>query len=105
MNEREQERLYVDALKVAAVAALPRRTAHALHALVEAERTLNMPVSAQEVVVFDSEALNATSTALALAHARSLGYCFLAKGLWMAANRAHELRPQLEARYLKETDL
>ena len=67
------------------VAALPRRTAHALHALLEVEHDPSLeggPFLASEVVVYDEEALTARSTAAALRAAQRLGLAVCAGGYW-----------------------
>lgn len=59
--------------KGGAVAKLPRRTAHAVHALLEASRELNMPVTSREIVIYDEEARDARSTGAALREANQIG--------------------------------
>ena len=89
-----------------AVAALPRRTAHALHALLEVEHDPSLeggPFLASEVVVYDEEALTARSTAAALRAAQRLGLAVCAGGYWTPTFRAYDLRGALEERYLEET--
>lgn len=95
----------MNASKAALVAALPRRTAHALHALLEASAALHMPPTAAEVVVYDAEAANVRGTAAALRHAQRLGYCACTRGgYWVPGNAAYELGRALEDRYLAETE-
>lgn len=90
--------------KAATVAALPRRTAHAMHALVYAGIELNMPVTAAEVCIYDSEAPNIVSTGAALREARERGLAIFTGKYWIATNEALELRSALEERFLRETE-
>ena len=91
--------------KVRIVAALPRRTAHALHALLESSREMNMPVTAAEAMLYDEEAMGPRGTAMALKHAQRLGYCFVTPGgYWVPGNATYDLRYALEDRYLRETE-
>jgi hypothetical protein len=82
--------------------------AHATHALLAAWHDLNMPLHASEVCIYDSEALSVKSTAAALREAQNYGLVFYTGQnngrCWIATNLAHELRRQLEDRFLAETD-
>lgn len=96
----------LDPAKVAEVAQLPRRTAHALHGLLVASLELKMPVKAHEVQVYDGEAITAHQTAAGLVHARRLGlamYTGTGSRLWVATEAAQGLRYAIEDRYLRET--
>lgn len=88
------------------VAALPRRTAHAVFALLETQRQEGYgPFKASEIVVYDSEAISAVSTGRALFHALSLGLADRwGVGLWTPTNHATLLREALEQRFLRETE-
>lgn len=79
---------------------LPERTAQVVHALMEAWTAAegSVPVTAAEVMVYDSEALTVQSTAAALTSARRLGLADGMDGLWFATNRAWEMRRELEDR-------
>lgn len=91
-------------LKRAVVAALPRRTAHALHALLVSNDEQRAPSTAAEVCVYDGEALGARATAAALREGWRRGYCVCAPGgYWAALAPAQQLRGALEARYLEDT--
>lgn len=88
------------------VAALPRRTAHALHALLELEKhpVTQIPTAA-EVMLYDMEADSPRGTAAALRHAAKLGYAMrVPPAYWTATFSGLELRRALEDRYLRETD-
>lgn len=85
------------------VAALPRRTAHALHALLTCNND-GIPSIASEIVIYDSEARSSKATAAALREASQRGYCVCANGVWFTTPAAYELRPALEARFLADTD-
>jgi hypothetical protein len=85
------------------VTKLPRRVAHAVCALVESQNALNMPVSAAEVCVYDSEALSVRSTAAALTAAQRLGLCVHTGRYWIATGAAMSLRYALEDRFLAES--
>lgn len=88
------------------VAALPRRTAHAVFALLEAQRQDGYgPFKASEVVIYDSEARSAVSTGRALFHAMSLRLADRwGVGLWSPTLQATLLREALEERFLRETE-
>lgn len=91
------------------VSALPRRTAHAVHALLAIRNDPSLgpygPFKASEVVLYDSEALSARSTGRALAHALRLGLADRwGPGLWVATNFALDHRSALEERYLADTE-
>lgn len=98
-----------DLIAEAEVASLPRRTAHALYALLAIgedntrELTRQMPTSA-EVLLYDPESLSARSTGAALTHAARLGLCGYVRPYWMATGRAHALRSELEERCLREQE-
>lgn len=96
-----------------AAAELPARTAHALHALMEAWAAMDGsgPLTAAEVCEYDDPeaALTARHTAAALTHARKRGLASCAPGpdhkwLWLATERGWALRRALEDRFLAETD-
>lgn len=92
------------------VAALPRRIAHVLHALLESSGAYALgsgPKTAAEVVLYDSEAPNSGATLDALKRAMLKDLCvgtFSRPRLWIPANRTIEMRAALEARFLRETD-
>lgn len=94
---------------VAYVASLPRRTAHALYALVYLPKLEPHnpygPYTAREVQLYDSEAITARQTAAGLRDGQQRGLCVCVpgRGLWVATNAAHELGRALEARYLADT--
>jgi hypothetical protein len=87
---------------------LPRRTAHAVHALLEGSGPYahGMGVlTAAEIMLYDAEATSPRSTAAALREAMKHGLVgYVGKGLWVPTNRAYNLRQALESRYLKETE-
>jgi hypothetical protein len=83
---------------------LPRRTAHALHALLACAKDIGGPVIASEVVLYDSEAPNARGTAQALRAGARRGYCFCIKGTWWTTNALYEMQRALEDRYLRDTE-
>jgi hypothetical protein len=83
------------------VGRLPRRVAHAVHALLEAGGS--MPLKASEIVTYDAEALSEKSTAAALREARRHGLVDGVHGLWVPLESAYELRDQLERRFLADT--
>jgi hypothetical protein len=91
--------------EIARVAALPRRAAHAVHALLEFQASAAMPATAAEVCVYDSEAVSVRATAAALTHARRLGLVIFTGRYWLATPDAQNLRAVLEDRFLAETDL
>jgi hypothetical protein len=91
------------------VYALPRRTAHAVHALMEVrnDRAIGPygPFKAREVMLYDEEALSPASTGAALREARKRALVFyVGHGLWSATNLALDNRAKFEARYLADTD-
>lgn len=83
---------------------IPPRTAHAVHALMEAWTNAggSGPLTTAEICEYDSEALTARDTAAALSQARRLGLADGARGLWFATDRAWEMRRVLEDRFLSE---
>jgi hypothetical protein len=84
---------------------LPRRSAHALSALMTATRELRMPPTAAEICVYDPEAISVRSTAAALREASRKGLCACAPGgYWVAATAAMEMERELEDRLLADTD-
>lgn len=89
---------------VLTVPGLPRRTAHALFALMVAEQEIKMPPTAREVMVYDTESLSVHSTAAGLRHAQRLGLAATVNGLWVSANAAKEQYGNLEDRVLGEQD-
>jgi hypothetical protein len=86
---------------------LPRRVAHAVHALLEASGPYahGMGIlTAAEVMLYDAEAMSPRSTAAALREGQKRGLVgYAGKGLWVPTNRAHNLRRALEDRYHKDT--
>lgn len=91
------------------VNALPRRVAHAVHALMEVRNDVTVGpyghFKASEVVLYDSEALTARHTGTALREAQKLGLAaYIGRGLWTATNLALENRAAFEERYIRETD-
>lgn len=94
----------VDPEKLSYVESLSRRTAHAVFALLESSIQLNMPVTAQEVMVYDGEALTAQSTGSALREAAKLGLAGYTGRYWIPSTRAYDLRRAFEDRYLRETE-
>lgn len=84
---------------------LPRRTAHALYALLAATQAVNMPVRSSEIIVYDEEALSTQQTAAGLRHAARLGLAACINGLWVASAIGNELRRPLEERYCAETEM
>lgn len=96
------------------VQSLPRRTAHAVHALLAASNTVqggqHLP-PAHDVCLWDGEALSVRGTAAALVHAQRLGLAVYvpdmqnrALGYWTPTQLALEHRRAFEDRYLAETD-
>jgi hypothetical protein len=83
---------------------LPRRTAHAVHALIESSRQANMPVTAAEAMLYDEEARSPRATGLALANARKLGLAVYTGRYWIPSFDALALRYPFEKRYLRETE-
>jgi hypothetical protein len=88
------------------VAALPRRTAHAAFALLDAVLELNMPPTAAEICTFDIESLGVRETANALASAKRHGLAIYEPGmrLWVPTVAAMNQRQALEDRFLAETE-
>lgn len=87
------------------VAELPRRTAHALHALIVTTRELGMPPTAAEVLIYDEESFSARQTARALREAGRLRLAvYVPPRYWAATNVTMEHATELEDRYLRETD-
>lgn len=86
------------------VAGLPRRTAHALHALIVAEKELQMPVTAAEVAVYDLESFSAKGTGQALSSCCKRKLAVKAGKLWICTPAGRDLTAQLEERFLRETD-
>ena len=86
------------------VAALPRRTAHAVHALMACSRDLNMPVTAAEICLYDEEAQSVRGTGNALAHARRLGLAVFTGQYWVPSFTALDMRGAFEDRFLTETE-
>lgn len=87
---------------------LPRRTAHAVHALMEVRNDPSIgpygPFKASEVVLYDSEAMSARATAAALRHAQRFGLAlYVGRGLWTATNAALNLGREFEDRYCRDT--
>lgn len=87
------------------VAAFPRRTAHAVFALLEAQRQDGYgPFKASEIVTYDSEAISAVATGRALFHGLKLGLTDRwGVGLWSPTIHATLLREALEERFLEDT--
>ena len=87
-------------------AALPLRTAQALHALMARWRDAggSAPITAAQVCEYDETALTVRHTAAALAHARRLGLADGYDGLWFATSAAWDMRKALEDRVLAEHD-
>jgi hypothetical protein len=83
---------------------LPRRTAHAAHALLCATRELSMPATAAEVVLYDEEALSARCTGAALREAARRGLAVRAGRYWVPTFAAMEMRGILEERFLRDTE-
>lgn len=94
------------------VALLPRRVAHAVHAMMAARDAApgSTPVTTREVTVYDREAWSAASTGVALAHGVRYGLTIPAGRLpgegrvWLATPKAHELKLALEDRFLREAE-
>lgn len=85
------------------VAALPRRTAHAAHALIACSEFMNGAVTAAEVVVFDSESLSSSATRSALLTAQRYGLAEQhARAIWIPSLEAKDLRTALKDRFLAE---
>lgn len=91
------------------VETLPRRVAHAAHALLAVRDDVNIgpygPFKASEVVLYDSEALTAGATYQALRRGMKYGLTlWVGRGLWTATNLALDNARALEDRYLRDTD-
>lgn len=82
---------------------LSRRVAHAVYALVAASREHKMPVTAQEIMLYDSEAVSTKATGTALALARRKELAAYTGRYWLPTNDAYELYPELERRFLEDT--
>lgn len=83
---------------------LPRRTAHATYALLEAAREHATPVTAAEVMIYDSEAVNPRGTAAALREAARRGLAvYLPPAYWTPTGWARKLQDRLEDRYIRDT--
>lgn len=88
------------------VAALPRRVAHAAHALLATTDEIGGPAVVAEIVVHDREALNVQSTSAALGracHKHGLAENW-GSGVWTPSLRARDLRGALEDRFLADTE-
>jgi hypothetical protein len=83
---------------------IPRRTAHATHALLTASKEHNMPVTAAEVCIYDEEALSVRSTGSALREARVRGLAVFTGLYWIPTNFALDLRREFEERFLADTE-
>jgi hypothetical protein len=89
---------------------LPRRVAHVTHALMESSGPYaygSGPRTTREVMGYDSEASTLSSTFDALSRAMRKGLVARTFGrpvLWFPTNIAHELREQLEDRFLLDTE-
>lgn len=86
------------------VDALPRRTAHATHALLVASTEHKSPVTAAEVCIYDSEALSARSTGAALREARRLDLAAFTGQYWIPWGAALDQRRDFESRFLRDTE-
>lgn len=89
--------------------ALPRRVAHAVHALMEVRNDVTVgpygPFKASEIVLYDGEALTARHTARALREAQRHGLAFyVGHGLWTATHLALDNCRAFEERYLADTE-
>lgn len=82
---------------------LPRRTAHAVYALMTASKTLNMPVTTVEVLLYDEESLSVGSTGQALSHARRKHLAAYTGKYWVPTFFALDHRKEFEDRYLRDT--
>lgn len=85
------------------VAQLPRRVAHAVHALLFATKDLNMPPTSAEIVIYDEESSSAQETAAALRQAQKLGLAAFTGRYWVAAEAARSRVREFEERYLADT--
>lgn len=94
------------------VDALPRRVAHAVHALLvcEADDLPYGPFTAAEVCIFDGpDAFSPLHTGAALREARDMDLVSLwgrqkGVGLWSPTNKALDAKLQFETRFLRETE-
>ncbi len=87
------------------VAALPRRTAHAAHALLACCADMRGPAKVNEVIMYDAEALSTRATAAALSGARRARLAdYWGRGVWVPTIHAHDLRAALEDRFLADTE-
>lgn len=91
------------------VEALPRRVAHAVHALMEIRNDVTVgpygPYRASEIVLYDGEAMSVRATAAALREAQKRGLAvYVGRGLWTAAGIALDHRRAFEDRYIRETE-
>lgn len=85
------------------VAALPRRAAHAAYALIACSEFMNGPVTAAEVVVWDSESPSSSATRSALQTAQRYGLAEQhARAIWIPSFHARDLKTALEDRFLTE---
>lgn len=90
---------------------LPRRLAHATHALMAAANVMEGngpgPLTSAEVCVYDAEALSPRHTGAALREARKKGlvmYVPGGEGYWTPTNFALGYKREFEDRYLRETE-
>jgi hypothetical protein len=93
------------------VAALPRRTAHAVSALMQAANIMEGngagPFTAAEVCVYDSEAMSVRHTAAALRAGQRAGLCVYipgGEGYWTPTNAALDQKREFEERFCDETE-
>jgi hypothetical protein len=91
------------------VAALSRRTAHAVYALHAYIRENTGPAYANEVVLFDREAISTQATATSLANAEKLGLVEKwpspgVSSLWTMTPHGGDLSGALEDRFLADTE-
>lgn len=98
MEHPHPERVALAARKAKTAADLPPRVAAVTHALMEAWSLLESPVTAAEVCEFDSDALDASVTYLALCTARRYGLALGDHGLWFASPAGWAMRRALEDR-------
>jgi hypothetical protein len=87
------------------VQAFPRRVAHATYALLVASREHNAPVTASEIAVYDTEALDARATGRTLQRAARYQLAGCVGRYWIPSNSAREFERALEARFLNEVAL
>lgn len=91
------------------VEALPRRVAHAVHALLQTANIMESngsgPFTAAEVCVYDSyEAYSPRHTAAALREAQKLGLAQNWGGYWSSTYLSTEYKAAFEERFLREID-